>query len=101
MEKLTRKQATEYIRDPANWTTIPGNTYVRASKLNWPIPGQDIIGIETPRVANYIKVLTEDEDPDIKFFRNQYLEFTDKSIGSVSETYLANKLYDFCRTGNE
>ncbi len=92
--KLTRKQADEYVRDPANWEIIPGNEYVRAARMEF--KGTTYIRIDKKSIENYFEaVINKTEPVRTKFAPEHYrkIGLADGIIHVFTKSQIADEIY--------
>ncbi len=91
--KLTRKQADEYVRDPANWEIIPGNEYVRAARMEF--KGTTYIRFDKKSVENYFEAVIKKTEPvRTKFTPSEYTKMLEGGYSiPVSKTTITNEIY--------
>lgn len=95
---MTRKQIKDYIEDPANWHTVPGNDLVQVQMLDF--GNLHYAAIATKVILNITGILLNHEEPVTGFRAMTYHRY-DPELNcfrdTVSKTSMEKEIYEELR----
>jgi hypothetical protein len=91
---MTRKQIKDYIEDPVNWYTVPGNDLVQVQMLDF--GNLHYAAIATKAILNITGIYLNHEDPVTGFRAMTYHRY-DPDLNcfrdTVSKTAMVNEIF--------